>query len=119
MTKILAVFTFVLIVLLCSKIYAFPISLSPQETKQFTNTYSRPINATCTVQADDNTKNKIKISVLRNNGSVNGRNLSSGQSTSITVRNNESLTVRADVGTQINLINLGNQGVEAVCSTSA
>ncbi len=35
----------------------------------------------------------------------------------ITIKNNSSISVSAESGTQINLINLGNQELQAVCST--
>ena len=93
------------------------IKLSPNETKSLANNSLWTINATCTIQGNIKKKNKIRISVLKNKGTVNGKNLSSGQATSVTVKNNSSISVSAEAGTEINLINLGNEGVQAVCST--
>lgn len=89
------------------------IHLAPQEAKQMTNHGLWTLNATCTIQEGTG---KIKVLVLKNKGTVNGRQLSSGQATYITVADNSSISVSAESGTQINLINLGSKHVHAVCS---
>lgn len=93
------------------------IRLSPNETKTLKNSTLWTLNATCSVQSSTQVNGKIKIIVLKNNGKVNGKSLSTGQGTSITIKNNSSISVSAESGTQINLINLGNQELQAVCST--
>ncbi|WP_044543243.1 hypothetical protein [Legionella pneumophila] len=93
------------------------IRLSPNETKTLKNSTLWTLNATCNVQSGTQVNGKIKIIVLKNNGKVNGKSLSTGQGTSITIKNNSSISVSAESGTQINLINLGNQELQAVCST--
>jgi uncharacterized protein YpmB len=92
------------------------IKLSPNETKLLSNNTLWTLNATCTIQGKNQTKSKIRISVLKNKGTVNGKNLSTGQATSVTVKNNSSISVSAESGTQINLINLGTDGLQAVCT---
>lgn len=114
-------FTLTVIVLfgfLSSHAYAQKtIKLNPNETKLLTNNTLWTLNATCTVQNTKQTKSKIKISVLKNSGKVNGKNLSTGQTTMVTVNNNSSISVSAEAGTQINLMNLSSEGLQAVCYT--
>lgn len=92
------------------------IKLNPNESKQMENNSLWTINATCTVQASGQTNNKIRISVLKNKGTVNGKNVATGHATTVSVKNHSSISVSAEAGTQINLINLGTQGLQAVCS---
>ncbi|KGP62462.1 hypothetical protein EP47_14435 [Legionella norrlandica] len=91
------------------------IRLGPNETKLLKNSSLWTLNATCNIQG--NADGKIRIIVLKNNGKINGKNLSTGQGTSFKVKNNTSISVSAESGTQINLINLGDQELQAVCST--
>ncbi|AMP93917.1 hypothetical protein [Legionella pneumophila] len=91
--------------------------LSPNETKTLKNSTLWTLNATCNVQSSTQVSGKIKIIVLKNNGKVNGKSLSTGQGTSITIKNNSSISVSTESGTQINLINLSDQELQAVCST--
>lgn len=93
------------------------IKLSPNETKLLSNNTLWTLNATCVVQSSHQTDNKIKINVIKNSGVVNGKKLSVGQGTLIHIKNNSSVAVSAEVGTQINLINLGSEELLAVCST--
>lgn len=91
------------------------LKLNPNESKVLTNNTLWKLNANCNIQGVHN-KGKVKIVVLKNNGTINGKNLSTGQATSVTVKNNSNISVSAESGTQINLINLSNQGLEAVCA---
>ncbi|MFA6302067.1 MAG: hypothetical protein WC627_02920 [Legionella sp.] len=88
-------------------------TLSPNESKMLSSPWA--VTATCTVQVAKH--GKIKVNVVKNNCSVNGKNLSSGQSTSLRVINNSNISVSAEAGTEINLINMGDESMQAVCST--
>jgi len=100
-----------------SQLYAAKvIKLNPNESKQLTNNYLWTLNATCNIQGSGQSKNRIRVSILKNKGTVNGRNLSTGQGTSVTVRNNQSISVSAEPGTKVNLINIGTDSVQAVCT---
>ena len=120
MSKVFNLSIFVLIVflgsLLSSQVYAKTLNLSANETKLLTNNSLFTLNATCSIQGTSKNK-KIKISVLKNNGTINGKNLSTGQATYVTVKSNSSISVSAESGTQINLTNLSDEGLQAVCST--
>jgi hypothetical protein len=91
------------------------IKLAPQESKQLANNSFLTVNATCSIQGTK--PGKIRVSILQNKGKVNGRSLSMGQATSMSVRNNQSISVTAEPGTKVNLINIGKEPVSAVCST--
>ena len=118
MTKFIYLSVIILIGCLSTPLHAQKtLKLSPNETKSLANNSLWTINATCTIQGTPKTKSRVRISVLKNKGKVNGRSLATGQATSITVKNNSSISVSADAGTQINLINLSSEGLQAVCST--
>lgn len=118
MTKTLTVCSFILVLFLSGTSYAMKtLRLNPNESKQLTNSALWTVNATCVVQSANQAKNTIKISVLKNQGSVNGKNLNSGQATSLMVKNNDSISVSAQSGTQINLMNKSSQPLKAACST--
>ena len=93
------------------------IKLSPNQTKMLANNSLWTLNATCNIQGVSQKHTRIKISVLKNSGTINGKNLSSGQSTSLKVKQNSTVSVSAEAGTQIQLINVGSENLEAVCST--
>jgi hypothetical protein len=118
MNKILTLFFFTIVGLVCaqSNAYARMISLNPHESKSLTNNSFGILHATCVVQNVHQKSSKIKINVLKNSGTVNGRRLSTGQGTLIQVRNNGSVSVSAESGTKINLINLGAGALQASCS---
>lgn len=117
-SKILNHFLLMMIYLLSFQVYAQKIlTLSPNESRQLTNRMMWTINATCKIHCTSQTHTKIKISVLKNSGSVNGKNLLSGQTTFVKIKNNASISVRAEPGAQINLMNLGGDRLQAVCST--
>lgn len=118
MLKIISASIFILSALLGSQAYAQKtITLNPNESRVLTNNYLWTLNATCNIQSNNQVKSKIKVSILKNNGRVNGKNLSTGQATSVTVKNNTNIAVSAEPGTQVNLINLSGNGLHAVCST--
>ena len=118
MAKYINLSIFLLIGFLCSQGHAQKtIKLSPNETKLLTNNTLWTVNATCTIQGSNQTHSKIRISVLKNKGTINGKNVTTGHATMVTVKNNSNISVSAESGTQINLINLGREGLQAVCNT--
>lgn len=92
------------------------ITLAPNESKMLANNAPFALNANCNVHSSHPVKSKIRIVVLKNKGIINGRNLASGQGTSVTVKNDTSISVSADSGTQINLTNLSTAHLQAVCA---
>lgn len=91
------------------------ITLNSKESKSLTNHSLWTLNATCNIQGKK-VKSKILVSVLENNCKVNGKKLTKGQATSVTVKNNENIHVSAEPGTTVSLVNLGSESVEAVCA---
>jgi hypothetical protein len=90
-------------------------TLNPHETKSLTNYALWTLNAKCSIKGTQ-ASNKILVSVLDNKCMVNGRSLSKGQATSVTVKNHENISVSAEAGASVNLVNLGSDSVEAVCA---
>ena len=90
------------------------IKLSPKESKSLTNSTIWTLNATCDIQAHQ-AKNVILVSVTENKGQVNGKQLSKGQATSVKVKDKDSISVSADPGATVNIVNMGSDVVEADC----
>lgn len=118
MFKMFSPILFALFAMVVTQVYAQQVNLklNPKASKVVTNHYSWTLEANCTIQANQ-AKNKILVSVLKNKGRVNGRNLANGQATSLVVHNNDNISVSAEPGAQVNLLNLGTSPVQAVCST--
>jgi hypothetical protein len=104
-------------ILTTPKVYAqqMHVQLAPNGSKVMTNHFSWTLNANCVVKTK--TKNKIRVSVTDNKGVVNGRNLKTGQATSMVVQNDDSISVSADPGTIVTLENMSDDPVQATCST--
>jgi hypothetical protein len=101
--------------LISSPVYAGKsIKLNSKESKSLTNHTPWTLNATCNIQGTK-TKSKILVSVSESNCKVNGKKLSKGQATSVTVKNNETISVSAEPGTTVHLVNMGTESVEAIC----
>lgn len=102
-------------VVMSAPVYAHKsITLPPKGSKSLTNHSIFTVNATCSVQSN-HANNRIRISVLKNQGTVNGRHLASGQATSVNLNGNASISVSADPGTEVHLVNMGNDAVQADC----
>ena len=86
-----------------TSLQAKTISLAPNETKLLANNGPFTLNATCNLHGTHAFHSKVRIVVIKNKGTINGKNLSSGQGTSVNVKNNSTISVSADSGTQINL----------------
>lgn len=90
------------------------IKLSPHQSKSLTNSLLWTLKASCNIQGGKN-GNKIQVSVLEKSGSVNGKNLSKGHAASVKVKNNETLSVSAESGATVNIVNLGSDTLLATC----
>ena len=91
------------------------IKLSPNESKSITNSTLWTVKATCNVQSKK-ANSKIRVSVLENKGEVNGKHLAIGQATSVTLKPQDQISVSAEPGTIVTIVNTGNDSVEAVCT---
>ncbi|MDP3562064.1 MAG: hypothetical protein Q8R83_07805 [Legionellaceae bacterium] len=92
------------------------LKLAPNQSKTISNSYMWTINATCTIQTNDSKKTLV-VNALKNNSQVNGKHLSSGQKTSVTVHNNDNISVSAEPGAQVTIFNSSVDSVVASCST--
>lgn len=92
-------------------------NLHPNQSKVLTNTAPWTLTATCHVQVLNHSKSKIKLNVMKHNCIVNGRNLGQGQGAYMTVGSDTNISVSADSGTEINLINMGTAELKANCSS--
>lgn len=92
------------------------ITLAPHGSKMIENNFSFSLDANCVVHAKETGKNTIRLHVLENNGTVNGRKLDKGQSTSVVIHGQKSLSVHAEPGSKVNIQNLSNTPLEATCS---
>ena len=118
MTKLLASFMLASVAMFSLQAHALrTLSLGPNQSQHFRSPIA--LNANCTIQSNNQAANVIKISVLSNHGVVNGKTLSPGESTSVSVRHNSTITVSAEAGTEIDLLNLSAEGLLASCVTSA
>ncbi len=110
--------TIILIAILIqpARAQSMDITLAPHGSKMIENHFSFSLDANCVVHAQKSGKNKIRLSVLKNNGAVNGRKLDKGQSTSVVIQGQKSLTVHAEPGSKVNIQNLSNSSLEATCS---
>ena len=102
----------------CSRIEAARIiNLKPKESKTLTNSSLWTLNATCSMSGGKKSSGTLRIQVLKNKGAINGKSLSSGQSTLLNVANDSQIKVSAEAGTQIHLKNMGADALQAVCGT--
>ncbi|MCP0912855.1 MULTISPECIES: S-Ena type endospore appendage [Legionella] len=116
MRKMFNALLLVLIGFMSAQAYAQKvIKLAPKESRSLTNHYAWTLNATCNIQGSES-KGKIRVSILSNKGKINGQHLSQGQARSLTVKNNDNISVSAEPGTKVHLINLGKTPVQAICS---
>lgn len=109
--------TVVLIAILMqpAKAQNLQLTLAPHSAKLIENNYIFSLDARCTIQADKK-QNTIKLHVLEKTGTVNGKHLSKGQSTSVTVSDHDALSVHAEPGSKVNVLNLSDNLVHANCS---
>lgn len=91
------------------------LNLAPHGSKLIENTFSFSLNATCTM-TNDKGKNTIKLKVVENTGTVNGQQLTKGQSTSLVVKGQKSISVHAEPGSKVNIQNLSDNPLQATCS---
>lgn len=94
--------------------HGLDLKLAPKGSQVFENSYHMTVNATCKIQCHET--DTIQIRMTTHQGSINGKSLSDGQTTSLSVHNNDSITVSAEPGAKVNLVNLGNGPVLANCS---
>ena len=103
-------------VLMSSKVYAHTLTLNPHVARSLTNHFAWTLKATCDIQTQASSKSKLVLSVVKNKSTVNGKSLSTGQTTAVTVGHHDHLVVSAEPGTELQVKNLGTDTLQAVCS---
>lgn len=98
-----------------SEVQAMSVNLAPKQSKVLSNTTLWTINATCTIETNQ-TSEKILVNAIKNESHVNGQKLSGGQKKSIHVHNHESISVSAEPGAQVTIVNQGRNPIQATCS---
>ena len=91
------------------------VHLEPNGSKIITNHTLWTLNATCTIETK--AQHRILVSVLDHQGTVNGRNLTNGQAMWVVVHDKDAIAVSAEPGTRVTLQNMGNDAIQASCST--
>ncbi len=92
------------------------LNLAPNESKALSNPTPLTINATCTIQTKTGAE-KITVNVVKSESHVNGQKLHCGQKKSIHVHNNDSISVSAEPGAEVTIVNQGTNRIQASCST--
>lgn len=118
MIKLLGISMLASIALLPLRVEAqsMSLNLAPKESKALSNPTPLTINATCTIQTKTTTE-KITVNVVKSESNVNGQKLHCGQKKSIHVHNNDSISVSAEPGAEVTIINQGSNVIQASCST--
>lgn len=118
MIKVIGLSMLVTIALLplSSEVQAMELNIAPKESKVLTNNSLWTLNATCTIQTNQASQ-KLVVNAIKNESHVNGEKLHCGQKKSIQVRNHEHLSVSAEPGAEVNIVNQGSGAILATCST--
>lgn len=105
--------------LLCSQAIQaqnMSLDLQPKQNKVLSNSTLWTIHATCQIKTSSG-KKTIKIKGNKDGSQVNGKELSVGQATSLTIYSENTVEVTAEPGAQVTISNMSDEPVKAVCST--
>lgn len=91
------------------------IVLASNDPKVFPNVFMWTVKGHCTVISDEQ-DNYLSFKALRKTGSVNGIQLTEGNSLSLIVHPNETISVTADPNAKVEIVNTGLNTVKAICS---
>lgn len=93
------------------------VDLAPKESKALSNPTPLTIHATCTIQTHQPSGEKIVVNVVKSESNINGQTMHCGQRKSIHVHNHDSITVSAEPGAEVMIVNQGSDRIQASCST--
>ncbi len=99
-----------------SQASVYDFTLPPDEPQIFANTFFWAVEAKCTILSD-NEENPFSFTVLRKTGSLNGVNLSKGDTMDLIVHPGEQLHISAASGSRVELINHGDKTIKASCGS--
>ena len=91
------------------------VNLAPQQSKMLANSSPLTINATCTIQTKHDAQ-KIQVHVHKNNSHVNGLMIHDGEQKTLKINNHDSISVSAEPGAEVTIVNQGEDSIQAVCS---
>ncbi len=113
---LVAFLTTIALLLISFTVDAMSVNLAPKQSKVLSNSTLWTINATCTIETNQPSE-KILVNAIKNESHVNGQKLVSGQKKSIHVHNHESISVSAEPGAAVTIVNQGSNPIQATCST--
>ncbi len=99
-----------------SQAAAYEFTLPSNEPQIFTNNFFGTISAKCTVMSESE-DNPFSFTILRKSGSLNGIELSKGDSMKLVVHPGDQLYISAASGARVELINSGDKAMSASCTS--
>lgn len=96
---------------------AMNIQLAPQESKSLSNPTPITIHAHCAIKTNHTQDTHIMIHVMKHHSCINGIALRSGQKKSLRIHHDDHITVVAEPGSEVSIINQGRSNIQASCST--
>jgi len=90
--------------------------LPPNDPQMFVNYMFWSVEANCKITTKD-ASDELYAEVIVKKATVNGSELSQGQSIKLTVAQGQNLKIAADSGAKVKITNLGKSLVKATCSS--
>jgi len=90
--------------------------LPPNDPQVFFNIFMWPVKVNCKI-ISTTPENIIAFKVLRKDGSINNIQMSTGDQMTLIFYPNEVVRITAAAGGKVEMQNLGEQGITALCST--
>jgi hypothetical protein len=90
--------------------------LPPNDPQVFSNIFMWPVKASCKI-ISTTPENVIAFRVLRKDGSVNNTKMTTGDQMTLVFYPNEVVRITAAAGGKVEMKNLGEQKISALCST--
>lgn len=94
---------------------SFHYTLQPNIPLSLTNYVFWDINAICTLTINDDKSGKLKAKAIYKNSSVAGSSVPKDGSLVIDVKDKQDLSITAEPGAQVELLNIGEYRIEADC----
>lgn len=93
--------------------------LPPHDPQVFTNYMFWSVEANCTVISEQENTGDTHLDLfteaLRKKGTINGITLSAGQNMLLRIHSGESLNLRAESGAKVQITNMSDYQVHAIC----
>lgn len=92
-------------------------SLPVGEPQLFSNPLLWTVKVTCTILSRDD-ENYLSFKVTRKTGTLNGKQLSVGDSMNLSLRAKEKIYITAVSGAEVEMLNIGNKEIKTQCIVS-